>query len=177
MAAVQGRGGVGRGTRRPHAGTRNSAQRRRLGSVTDWVPEFANHLRELMQRPRPDGRRWSDRALAQAAADLGHDLSASYVRQLRTGIRANPSLEIVRTLTEVLGVPAGYFYDTDQTDALIQALRTLQAAGAQAILTSGEGHIPPETLRRIAQAIDQDPRHRARLAVDGKDLAANSTPR
>lgn len=121
--------------------------------VTDQVAYFTSRMRELMQRPTPDGKRWSDRALAKAAAELGHDLSPTYVRQLRTGQRANPSIDIVRALADVFGIPMSYFYNTDQGDEIDKALETLQAAGADAILARGGGRISAETLRRIADAV------------------------
>lgn len=83
-------------------------------------------------------------------------MSPTYARQLRNGQRANPTLDVVAALCDVFEVTPTYFHATDQADDIVNALKTLQAAGAQAILTHGEGHLPPDTLSRIVAAIEPD---------------------
>lgn len=75
-------------------------------------------------------------------------------RQQRSGHRSNPILDVIAALCDVFDVSPTYFHDTGQADDIVNALKTLQTAGAQAILTHGEGTLPPDTLRRIAEAIE-----------------------
>jgi len=111
--------------------------------------------RELMRTPKEDGKLWTDRSVSRAAADLGYTLSPTYVRQLRSGNRANPSIDVVNILALVFDVPVSVFYPEPDADEILRALDVLKAAGAEAVLTRGEGHLSPETLRLIAEAISQ----------------------
>lgn len=52
-------------------------------------------------------------------------------------------------------VPVSVFYPEPDADEILRALDVLKAAGAEAVLTRGEGHLSPETLRLIAEAISQ----------------------
>ena len=125
--------------------------------MTPQTPYFTRRIQELLRQPGPDGKPWSDRSLSRAAAALGHELSPTYVRQLRTGTRANPSMDVIGALADVFNVPVSTFYpqhDIDD-DAVLKAVEVLQPAGAQAILARGEGHFTPRTLRMIAEAISE----------------------
>jgi len=90
--------------------------------VTDRGALFTSRLRALLGQPRPNGGHWTDRALAQAAADRGHQLSPTYARQLRSAQRANPTLDVVAALCDVFEVSPTYFHDTDQADDIVNAL-------------------------------------------------------
>lgn len=63
-------------------------------------------------------------------------------------------MDVVAALAGVFEAPVTHFYDIDPTDALINALRILEAADADAILTAGESHLPPQALRRMVEAIE-----------------------
>ena len=110
-----------------------------------------------MRTPMPDGRAWTVRAVSRAAKAHGHTLSPSYVRQLRAGVRTNPSIDVVQTLALVFDVPVSTFYPEPDTDEIVRALDVLHAAGAEAILTRGAGHLSPRMFRIIADAIGQAP--------------------
>ena len=119
-----------------------------------------------MRTPKADGTVWTDRSVSRAAADHGYTLSPTYVRQLRSGGRANPSIDVVTVLARVFDVPVSVFYPEPDADEILRALDVLKAAGAEAVMTRGEGHLSAETLRLIAEAISQpiEPQARPRAA-------------
>lgn len=123
--------------------------------MADPQSHFTRCMRELMLRPAADGKPWSDRSVSRAAAERGYTLSPTYVRQLRTGARTNPSIDVVNVLAQVFEVPVTFFYAQPDADEIVKALEVLRAAGVEAVLSRGEGHLSPATLRLIADAISQ----------------------
>lgn len=131
--------------------------------------DFATRFNEALTRSAPrEGGRWTDRAVSAAARAKGYKLSATYVRQLRVGLRTNPSIATIEALSEILGVSPMWFLEgtedvqSDATDDVVEALEILRDAGAEAVLARGRGRIPESTLERIAAAI--------RDAGDASDL-------
>lgn len=102
-----------------------------------------------------DGKVWTDGSVSRAAEGHGYSLSPSYVRQLRTGVRANPSIDVVKILASVFDVPVSTFYPEPDADEILRALDVLQAAGAETVLARGAGHLSPRLFRVIADAISQ----------------------
>ena len=112
-------------------------------------------MQELMRTPKADGKVWSDRSVSRAAEGHGYALSPTYVRQLRSGSRTNPSIDVVKTLALVFDVPVSTFYPEPDADEILRALDVLQAAGAETVLARGAGHLSPRLFRAIADAISQ----------------------
>ncbi|GAB3216396.1 hypothetical protein GCM10027586_09070 [Kineococcus gypseus] len=54
--------------------------------------------------------------ISERAADLGYNLSTSYILSLRNGSKTNPSIEALRALAEVFGVQMSYFFTPDDVD-------------------------------------------------------------
>jgi len=59
------------------------------------------------------GRPISTRALAARVKAQGGSISPTYISELRTGKRSNPTMEHIVGLAAAFGVPAGYFTDPE----------------------------------------------------------------
>lgn len=79
--------------------------------------KFADRLNEVLaQWERLHGMRMSNRALAFRVTQAGHPVSATYLSQLRSGNRDNPSPALVETVARVLGVELTRFSDGGARD-------------------------------------------------------------
>lgn len=79
-------------------------------------------------RLRPDGESWSLRQVSAAAKERGVSLSASFLHDLRRGVKDNPTKQQLECLADIFGVRVGYFFDDD--DTLAQVNERLRALGA-----------------------------------------------
>jgi transcriptional regulator with XRE-family HTH domain len=99
---------------------------------------IAEKLDRLFRRVRAAGRAEpSYMAVAEAIrAGQGVPISHTYIWQLRTGKRDNPTVQHLTALATYFGVPVSYFLDDEQTrrvDAQLDLLRTLSDAGVAEI--------------------------------------------
>ena len=99
---------------------------------------IAGKLDRLFRQARPAGRAEpSYMSVAEAIrADQGVPISHTYIWQLRTGRRDNPTVQHLTALATYFGVPVAYFLDDEQTrrvDAQLDLLRTLSDAGVTEI--------------------------------------------
>lgn len=104
--------------------TRSS--RDEVGSSKVDLAARIEHLFTL--RLRPDGESWSLRQVSAAAKDRGVSLSASFLHDLRRGVKDNPTKQQLECLADIFGVRVGYFFDDD--DTLAQVNERLRALGA-----------------------------------------------
>ena len=95
---------------------------------------IAGKLDRLFKQLRPEP---SYMAVAEAVrADQGVSISHTYIWQLRTGRRDNPTIQHLTALATFFGVPVAYFLDDEQTtrvDAQLDMLRTIRDAGVTEI--------------------------------------------
>jgi transcriptional regulator with XRE-family HTH domain len=91
----------------------------------------------------PDGGEYTYR---QVAADIerlvGYKTSASYLQELRTGIRINPSMKHLHGLCAFFGVPIAYFFDEDlaaRVDAQLDLAASLREPGVRELATRAAG--------------------------------------
>ena len=96
--------------------------------------------------------------VAAEATRLGHPITASYVQSLASGERDNPTVETLRALQAVFGVPLTSLIEPDPEgrDEVASALHTLNRAGADVVLARGAGQLSPKTLNVIAQALREE---------------------
>jgi transcriptional regulator with XRE-family HTH domain len=99
---------------------------------------IAEHLDRLFKQVRPSGRpEPSYMTVAEAIrAQQGVPISHTYIWQLRTGRRDNPTVQHLTALATYFGVPVAYFLDEEQTrriDGQLELLRTLRDAGVAEI--------------------------------------------
>jgi len=95
---------------------------------------IAGRLDRLFRQVRSAGQpEPSYMAVAEAIrAQQGVPISHTYIWQLRTGKRDNPTVQHLTALATYFGVPVSYFLDDEQTervDAQLDLLRTLRDAG------------------------------------------------
>lgn len=93
------------------------------------VAEKLNRLFEVLH---PAGSRpLNNRELASRVKEQGGSISQTYISQLRSGARDNPTLEHLIGIAAAFGVPAGYFTDpevADRVDAELDRLVEMQQA-------------------------------------------------
>jgi transcriptional regulator with XRE-family HTH domain len=94
---------------------------------------IAEKLDRLFRQIRPPGQaEFSYMAVAEAVrAQQGISISHTYIWQLRTGRRANPTVQHLTALALFFGVPVAYFLDDDvakKVDDQLELLRTLRDA-------------------------------------------------
>ena len=102
----------------------------------DASRSFAAKLNHLFATVRPaHGEEASYREVAAAIAEQGGPtISPSYIYQLRSGIRENPTLRHVQALAKYFGVDVAYFTDdeiAEQTDAQLAMLAAMRDAGVR----------------------------------------------
>lgn len=118
---------------------------------------------------RPDGSEFSYREVAEAVTEGGEPISYSYIAQLRTGIKDNPTLRHMRGLARFFGVPVEYFTNDQlaaRVDLQLELLTTLQdlevrhVAMRQLVMSDADlarlGELA-KTLRGVAQTPEQRP--------------------
>jgi len=73
---------------------------------------FADRFNDVIsQWEQVHGTRMTNRALAFRVTQAGHPVSATYLSQLRSGNRDNPSQALVETVAKVLAVESTRFND------------------------------------------------------------------
>lgn len=70
------------------------------------------------------------REVSARLKELGVGATGSYLQYLRDGQRDNPSVELIKGLAQVFGVPIAYFLDEEQADRIERQLAQLGAAVA-----------------------------------------------
>ena len=122
-------------------------------------PSLASKLDHLFRTVRPaGGGEYSYRDVARAVEAMPGDttISASYVHQLRSGVKSNPAMKHVGALARFFGVPPSYFYDDDEARAVAGELALLAAmrdAGVRRIAMRA-ADLPPEGLETVAEMIE-----------------------
>ncbi|HEY0001113.1 MAG TPA: helix-turn-helix domain-containing protein [Actinoplanes sp.] len=99
---------------------------------------IAERLDRLFRQVRPAGQAEpSYMAVAEAIRSAqGVPISHTYIWQLRTGRRDNPTVQHLTALATYFGVPVAYFLDDEQTrriDAQLELLQTFRDAGVTEI--------------------------------------------
>jgi transcriptional regulator with XRE-family HTH domain len=122
-------------------------------------PTLAARLDDLFRTARPQGRSWTNAAVAAELKAISPDLKAGavYLSQLRSGKRTNPSHELLAALAKFFGVSVGYFFDEKVAESVLIELATVEAmrqAGVRAVAMRAAG-IPQESLQAITTILDQ----------------------
>jgi len=114
---------------------------------------------------RPDREQYSNEEVARACREAtGESFSTTYLWQLRTGRRDNPTKRHLEALAGFFGVPPAYFFDDEQSTKIAEELALLGAlrdAGVRdvalrAVTLSADG------LDTISDMIDAIARREAR---------------
>ncbi len=77
---------------------------------------------------RPDREQYSNEEVAKACREAtGESFSTTYLWQLRTGRRDNPTKRHLEALAQFFGVPPAYFFDDEQSTKIAEELALLGA--------------------------------------------------
>lgn len=119
---------------------------------------LAQKIDYLFRTVHPSGR--GEYSNAEVAAALqaagGPTISATYVWQLRTGKRDNPTMKHLEALASFFQVPPAYFFDDEASSRITEELATLAAlrdAGVRSIALRANG-LSPQVLSSIRGMLD-----------------------
>ncbi|WP_433825064.1 helix-turn-helix domain-containing protein [Actinoplanes sp. CA-015351] len=125
-------------------------------SGTEGAFSIAGKLDRLFRatgRPEP-----SYMVIAEAIrAGQGVAISHTYIWQLRTGRRDNPTVQHLTALARYFGVPVAYFLDDEmarRVDGQLELLRSLRDAGVTEIALRA-ADVSPQGREAITEAIRQ----------------------
>lgn len=106
---------------------------------------------------RPNREQFSHEEVAKACREAsGETFSATYLWQLRTGRRDNPTKRHLEALAQFFKVPVAYFFDDDQGTAVARELELLGAlrdAGVRSVALRAV-NLSPEGIDTISDMID-----------------------
>lgn len=127
---------------------------------------IAEKLDRLFRQARAAGRTEpSYMAVAEAIrTDQGVPISHTYIWQLRTGKRDNPTVQHLTALARYFGVPVAYFLDDEQTrrvDGQLELLQTLRDAGVTEIAMRAADVSPRgrDTITELIRKVWESERH------------------
>jgi transcriptional regulator with XRE-family HTH domain len=121
-------------------------------------PSLATKLDRLFQAVRPaGGSEYSYQEVADAIrGEGGPTISATYLWQLRKGIRDNPTRNHLAALARFFGVSPAYFFDDDAAevvDAQLSLLAAMRDASVRSVALRAAG-LSVESLAAIQVVID-----------------------
>ncbi|GAB2575961.1 hypothetical protein GCM10027168_06160 [Streptomyces capparidis] len=106
---------------------------------------------------RPDRQQYTHEEVARACrAATGESFSATYLWQLRTGRRDNPTKRHLEALAQFFQVPPAYFFDDEQGERVareVELLGALRDAGVRDVALRAV-NLSPEALGTISDLID-----------------------
>ncbi|MEX3106778.1 MULTISPECIES: helix-turn-helix domain-containing protein [unclassified Streptomyces] len=97
--------------------------------MSDTAATLAEKIEALFRSVRrPNREQFSHEEVARACREAtGETFSATYLWQLRTGRRDNPTKRHLEALAQFFDVPVAYFFDDDQGAAIARELELLGA--------------------------------------------------
>lgn len=125
-----------------------------------WSPKtLAQKLDQLFAvvHPRDRGEYTYREVAAEVEARGGPTISASYIHQLRTGVKDNPTKKHLEALAAFFGVSPAYFFDdvaAEKIDAQLALLAALRDAGVRHVTLRASG-LSSGTLKAIGGMIER----------------------
>ncbi|MEW2502102.1 helix-turn-helix domain-containing protein [Amycolatopsis sp. CA-161197] len=127
-------------------------------SLADKIDQLFHVVR------RPDRDQYSHEEVARACREAtGESFSTTYLWQLRTGRRDNPTKRHLEALAQFFGVPPAYFFDDEQSVKIAEELALLGAlrdAGVRDVALRAIT-LSPDGLDTISDMIDAIARREA----------------
>ncbi|WP_130799294.1 helix-turn-helix domain-containing protein [Streptomyces otsuchiensis] len=106
---------------------------------------------------RPSREQFSHEEVARACREAtGESFSATYLWQLRTGRRDNPTKRHLEALAAFFQVPVAYFFDDDEGTEIakeLELLGALREAGVRSVALRAV-NLSPEGMGTISDMID-----------------------
>ena len=131
------------------------------GSARSFA-QLLNHLFATMAKP--DGGEYSNEDVSSMLREQGEQISASYLWQLRTSKKDNPTRRHMKALAQFFGVPGGYFLEdavTDRVDKQLNELRQERQRLAEIadrddvkLMALRAGELAPSRLRLMKELLD-----------------------
>ena len=119
---------------------------------------LADKIDRLFHVVRPAKGEYTHEQVARAIEDRGGPtISASYLWQLRKGLRDNPTKKHLEALADFFGVPPAYFFDdaaTARIDAELDLLAALRDTPVRDMALRASG-LSDQTLKAIADMIER----------------------
>lgn len=119
---------------------------------------LAQKLDRLFTVVRPSKGEYTHEQVAKAIEERGGPtISASYLWQLRKGLRDNPTKKHLEALAGFFGVPPSYFFDeqaSERIDAELSLLAALRDASVRQVALRASG-LSPQTLKAITDMIER----------------------
>ena len=127
-----------------------------------------------MRTVRPSGRGeyTYEELAAEIARRVGLTISGSYLWQLRTGKKDNPTKRHIEALASFFGVPAAYFFDdgeAERIDAELKLLAAMRDSGVRSVALRSAG-LSKASLDVISAIIEQTRRLEG-LEVDDEETS------
>ncbi|MGW7042544.1 helix-turn-helix domain-containing protein [Streptomyces avermitilis] len=119
-------------------------------------PSLAERLDHLFKTD-PRGPFTNDRVADALQEAGGPTASGTYLWQLRTGRRGNPTKNHLEALAKFFGVPVAYFFDdsiAEQVNTQLETLNRLKEAGVQSVALRAIG-LSRESLDPVLALLDQ----------------------
>jgi transcriptional regulator with XRE-family HTH domain len=128
-------------------------------------PTLAHKIDKLFQVVRrPNHESYSNEEVARACREAtGETFSATYLWQLRTGRRDNPTKRHLEALAQFFQVPPAYFFDDEQGASIAEELELLGAlrdAGVRDVALRAV-NLSPDGLTTISDMIEAIARREA----------------
>ena len=126
------------------------------GSPTSrTLAEKIDHLFAVVRPPKGE---YTHEEVATAIRDAGGPtVSATYIWQLRKGLRDNPTKKHLEALSSFFGVPPAYFFDDQaaaRVDAELALLSAIRDASVRQVALRASG-LSTESLETIAEMIER----------------------
>jgi transcriptional regulator with XRE-family HTH domain len=125
---------------------------------TERQRTLADKLNHLYRTIHPAGRgEYSNEEVAAAIRERGvSTISATYLWQLRKGMRDNPAIKHVEALADFFGVSPSYFFDdaaAERIDAELRLLIALRDGPVRHLALRAHG-LSHESLAKIAEMVE-----------------------
>jgi transcriptional regulator with XRE-family HTH domain len=130
-----------------------------IAVIEPLAPTLAEKLNRLFSTVHPRGRpEFSSEEVAETIRDRGGPtVSATYIWQLRTGRRDNPTKKHLEALADFFGVSPAYFFDeaaAARIEAELDLLAALRDAPVREMALRASG-LSAQSLKAIAEMIER----------------------
>ncbi len=120
---------------------------------------LADKLNYLFATVHPRGRgEYTHEEVAEEISRRGvTSVSHTYIWQLRSGIKSNPTMAIIEALSDFFGVPPAYFFDQEAAARIDTELELLEAMRDTDVrrLAIRASNLSSESLRTIIEMVDR----------------------
>ncbi len=125
----------------------------------DGIPGLADKLNRLFATVPGPGRhgRYSNDTAARALGERGITVSGVHLSHLRSGRRDNPSARLLAAIADLMGVPIGYFFDSDLEERItaeLAALTAMKDERAKALMLRAHG-LSSESMEHLEVIVDR----------------------